>query len=109
MDRARSDGAAGAGLVVDDADRHDLLAVAVGDLEDGAGDVSPGPDGSGAGAIVGAAWGIRPQHAEDSLVHIAREGQSTQLVVHDRYLRKAALEVGFKKLERLNVEVNTNN
>lgn len=42
----------GAGAVVGGADQHDLLAVAVYGLEDGEGDVRPGPDGSGAGAIV---------------------------------------------------------
>ena len=54
MNRAWGDGAAGAGVVVGDADRHDLLAVAVGGLEDGVGNVRPGTYGSGAGAIVGA-------------------------------------------------------
>ena len=34
VDRARGDGADGAGVVVGSADRHDLLPVAVGCLED---------------------------------------------------------------------------
>ena len=107
MNRARGDGAAGAGVVVGDADRYDLHAVAVASLEDGAGNVRPGPDGSGAGTIVGTECGMRPQHVGDGLVHITCEGQSAQLVVHDRNQRKAALEDGFNKPERLNVEVNT--
>ena len=41
VDRARGDGAGGAGVVVGGADRHDHVAVAVGGLEDGAGDVGP--------------------------------------------------------------------
>ena len=81
MDRARCDWAGGAGVVVGGADRHDLLAVAVGGLEDGAGDVRPGLDGAGAGAVVGAVGGVRPQHVEDGLRHVAREGQASQLVV----------------------------
>lgn len=107
MDRERGDRTAGASVIVDDVNRHDILAIAVGGLEDDEGDVRPGPDGSGAGAIVGAAWGKRPQHVEDGLIHIAREGQSAQLVVHDCDLRKVTLEVGFKKPKRLHVEVNT--
>ena len=98
MDRGRGNGTAGASVVVGDANRHDLLAVAVGGLEDGAGDVRPEHDGSGAGAIVGVAWDKRPQHVEDGLVHIAREGQSAQLVVNDCDLRRVTLEVGFKNL-----------
>ena len=81
VDRARCDWAGGAGVVVGGADRHDLLAVAVGGLEDGAGDVRPGLDGAGAGAVVGAVGGVRPQHVEDGLRHVAREGQASQLVV----------------------------
>ena len=50
---------------------------------------------------------MRPQHVGDGLVHITCEGQSAQLVVHVRNQRKAALEDGCKKPERLNVEVNT--
>lgn len=60
MHRARGDGAGGAGVVVGGADRHDLLAVAVGGLEDGAGDVRPALHRTGAGAVVGAVGGVRP-------------------------------------------------
>ena len=81
MDRARGDGAGGAGVVVGGADRHDLLPVAVGGLEDGARDVRPGPDRTRAGAVVGAVGGAAPQHVEDCLRHVAREGQASQLVV----------------------------
>ena len=42
MDRARGDGALGDGVVVVGRNRHDPVAVAVGGLEDGAGDVGPG-------------------------------------------------------------------
>lgn len=94
VDRARCDWAGGAGVVVGGADRHDLLAVAVGGLEDGAGDVRPGLDGAGAGAVVGAVGGVRPQHVEDGLRHVAREGQASQLVVHDRDLRELILRIG---------------
>ena len=94
MDRARGDGAGGAGVVVGGADRHDLLPVVVGGLEDGAGDVGPGLDGAGAGAVVGAVGGVRPQHVEDGLGHVAREGQAAQLVVNDRDLRELVLRVG---------------
>lgn len=94
VDRARGDGADGAGVVVGSADRHDLLPVAVGCLEDGAGDVRPGLDGAGAGAVVGAVGGVRPQHVEDGLGHVAREGQASQLVVHDRDLVQLVLGVG---------------
>ena len=41
MDRARGDGALGARVVVVGRNRHDPLPVAVGGLEDGAGDVGP--------------------------------------------------------------------
>ena len=67
MDRARGDGAGGIRVVVGGADRHDPVAVAVGGLEDGAGDVGPGPDRAGAGAVVGAVGGAHPQHVEDGL------------------------------------------
>ena len=60
MDRARGDGARGVRVVVGGADRHDLRTVAVRGLEDGAGDVGPGPDGAGARAVVGAVGGVRP-------------------------------------------------
>lgn len=94
VDRARGDGARGAGVVVGGADRHDPVAVAVGRLEDGAGDIGPGLHGAGAGAVVGAVGGVRPQHVEDGLRHVAREGQAAQLVVHDGDLREPVLRVG---------------
>ena len=95
MDRARGDGDGGIRVVVGGRNRHDLLPVAVGCLEDGAGDVGPGPDGAGAGAVVGAVGGVRPQHVEDGLGHVAREGQASQLVVHDRDLHELILGVGY--------------
>ena len=94
VDRARGDGAGGARVVVGGRYRHDLLAVAVGGLEDGAGDVGPGLHGAGAGAVVGAVGGVRPQHVEDGRGHVAREGQASQLVVHDGDLREPVLGVG---------------
>lgn len=94
VDRARGDGSLGAAVVVGGADRHDLVPVAVGGLEDGAGDVGPGLHCAGAGAVVGAVGGVRPQHVEDGLGHVAREGQAAQLVVHDRDLREPVLRVG---------------
>ena len=101
MDRARGDGARGAGVVLGGADRHDPVPVAVGGLEDGAGDVGPGPDGAGARAVIGAVGGVRPQHVEDGLGHVAREGQAAELVVHDRDLREPVLGVGDAVRERL--------
>lgn len=94
MDRARGDGALGLGVVVGGRYRHDLLPVAVGCLEDGAGDVRPALHGAGAGAIVGTVGGLRVQHVEDGPRHVAREGQAAQLVVHDRDLREPVLGVG---------------
>ena len=94
VDRARGDGAGGARVVVGGRYRHDPVAVAVGGLEDGAGDVGPGLDGAGTGAVVGAVGGAAPQHVEDCLRHVAREGQAAQLVVHDRDLRELILRVG---------------
>ena len=94
MDRARGDGALGAGVVVGGADRHDPVAVAVGGLEDGAGDVGPGLDRARAGAVIGAVGGMRAQHVEDGGRHVAREGQAAQLVVHDGYLREPVPRVG---------------
>ena len=87
MDRARGDGARGVRIVVGCADRHDPVAVAVGGLEDGAGDVGPGLDRARASAVIGAVGGVRPQHVEDGGGHVAREGQAAQLVVHDGDLR----------------------
>ena len=101
VDRARGDGAGGAGVVVGGRNRHDPVAVAVGDLEDGAGDVRPALHGAGAGAVVGAVGGVRPQHVEDGLGHVAREGQAAQLVVHDRHLLEPVLGVGYAVGERL--------
>ena len=94
VDRARGDGAGGARVVVGGADGDHLVAVAVGGLEDGAGDVGPGPDRAGAGAVVGAVGGVRPQHVEDGLGHVAREGQAAQLVVHDGDPLEPVLRVG---------------
>ena len=37
---------------------------------------------------------MRPQHVEDGLGHVAREGQAAQLVVHDRDLLEPVLGVG---------------
>ena len=101
VDRARGDGALGAGVVVGGRYRHDPVAVAVGGLEDGAGDVRPALHGAGAGAVVGAVGGVRPQHVEDGLGHVAREGQAAQLVVHDRHLLEPVLGVGYAVGERL--------
>ena len=94
VDRARGDGALGAGVVVGGRYRHDPVAVAVGGLEDGAGDVGPGLDGAGARAVIGAVGGVRPQHVEDGLGHVAREGQAAQLVVDHGDLPKPVLGVG---------------
>ena len=94
VDRARGDGALGAGVVVGGRYRHDPVAVAVGGLEDGAGDVGPGLDGAGARAVIGAVGGVRPQHVEDGLRHVAREGQAAQLVVDHGDLPKPVLGVG---------------
>ena len=94
VDRARGDGPLGAGVVVGGADGDHLVPVAVGGLEDGAGDIGPGLDGAGAGAVVGAVGGVRAQHVEDGLGHVAREGQAAQLVVNDRDLRELVLGVG---------------
>ena len=95
MDRARGDGARGVRVVVGGRYRHDLLPVAVGGLEDGAGDIRPGLDCAGAGAVVGAVGRLRVQHVEDGSRHVAREGQAAQLVVHDGDLREPVLGVGY--------------
>ena len=94
MDRARGDGALGARVVVGGRYRHDPVPVAVGGLEDGAGDVGPAPHGARAGAAVGAVGGLSVQHVEDGGGHVAREGQAAQLVVNDRDLRELILRVG---------------
>lgn len=94
VDRARGDGAGGAGVVVGGRNRHDPVPVAVGGLEDGAGDVGPGLDGAGAGAVVGAVGRVRAQHVEDGPGHVAREGQAAQLVVDHGDLREPVLRVG---------------
>ena len=101
VDRARGDGALGAGVVVGGRYRHDPVAVAVGGLEDGAGDVGPGLDGAGARAVIGAVGGVRPQHVEDGLGHVAREGQAAQLVVDHGDLPKPVLGVGDAVGQRL--------
>ena len=101
MDRARGDGARGARVVVGGADRHDLLAVAVGGLEDGAGDIGPAPHGAGAGAAVGAVGGLVLQHVEDGRGHVAREGQAAQLVVNDGDLGELIPRVGDAVGQRL--------
>ena len=94
MGRARGDGALGVRVVVGGRHRHDLLPVAVGGLEDGAGDVRPGLHRAGSGAVVGAVGGVRPQHVEDGPRHVAREGQAAQLVVHDGDLVQFVVRVG---------------
>ena len=94
VDRARGDGALGAGVVVGGRYRHDPVAVAVGGLEDGAGDVGPGLHGAGAGAVIGAVGGVGPQHVEDGSRHVAREGQAAQLIVHDGNLLQLVVRVG---------------
>lgn len=81
VDRARGDGARGVRIVVGGADRDHFLPVAVGGIEDGAGDVGPGLDRTRAGAVIGPVGGVRPQHVEDGPGHVAREGQAAQLVV----------------------------
>ena len=94
VDRARGDGTGGARVVVGGRYRQDFLPVAVGRLEDGAGDVGPGLDGAGAGAVVGAVGGLSVQHVEDGGGHVAREGQAAQLVVHDGDLVQIVVRVG---------------
>ena len=95
VDRARGDGTGDVRVVVGGRNRHDPLAVAVGCLEDGAGDVRPGLDRAGAGAVIGPVGGVRPQYVEDGGGHVAREGQASQLVVHDRDLHELILGVGY--------------
>ena len=95
MDRARGDGTGGVRVVVGGRNRHDPLAVAVGGLEDGAGDVRPALHGTGAGAVVGAVGRVRAQHVEDGLGHVAREGQAAQLIVHDGDLLELVVRVGY--------------
>ena len=95
VDRARGDGAGGVRVVVGGRNRHDLLPVAVGGLEDGACDVRPGLHCAGSGAVVGAVGGVRPQHVEDGLGHVAREGQASQLVVDHGDLLEPVLGVGY--------------
>ena len=92
--RARGDRTGSARVVVGGAYRDDFLAVAIGGLEDGSGDVGPGLDGAGAGAVVGAVGGARPQHLEDGLGHVSREGQAAQLVVHHGDLVQLVVRVG---------------
>ena len=92
--RTRRDGALGIRVIISGADRHDPVAVAVGGLEDGPGDIGPGPHGAGAGAVVGAVGGVRAQNVEDGLGHVAREGQAAQLVVHDGDPLQLVLRVG---------------
>ena len=94
VDRARGDGTLGSGVVLGGADRHDPVPVAVGGLEDGAGDVGPAPHGARAGAAVGAVGGLSVQHVEDGGGHVAREGQAAQLVVHDGDLVQIVVRVG---------------
>lgn len=101
VDRARGDGARGARVVVGGADRHDLLAVAVDGLEDGARDVRPALNGAGAGAVVGAVGGLQIKHVEDGLRHVAREGQSAQLVVDHGDALEPVLGVGDAVGQRL--------
>lgn len=94
VDRARGDGALGAGVVVGGRYRHDPVPVAVGGVEDGAGDIGPALDGAGARAVVGAVGGLRVQHVEDGLGHVAREGQAAQLVVDHGDLVQLVVRVG---------------
>ena len=94
VDRARGDGAGGICVEVGGAHRHDPLAVAVGGLEDGAGDVGPAPHGPGTGAVIRAVGGVRPQHVEDGLGHVAREGQTAELVVDHGDFLQLILGVG---------------
>lgn len=101
MDRARGDGAGGATIVVGGADGDHFLPVAVGGLEDGAGDVGPGPHRAGAGAVIRSVGGLTLQHVEDGGRHVAREGQAAQLVVHDGDLVQLVLRVGDAVGERL--------
>lgn len=60
VDRTRCDGARGVRVVVGGRHLHDLLAVVVGDLEDGAGDVRPALHGARTGAVVDAVGGACP-------------------------------------------------
>ena len=101
MYRARGDGALGAGVVVGGAHRHDPVAVAVGGLEDGAGDVGPALHGTRAGAVVGAIGRMGSQHVEDGLRHVTREGQAAQLVVDHGDLVQPVFGVGYAVGQRL--------
>lgn len=60
VDRARCDGTRGVRVVVGGRHRHDLHAVAVGGLEDSAGDVRPALHGARTGAAVDAIGGACP-------------------------------------------------
>ena len=94
VDRALGDGAGGICVVVGGADRDHLVPVAVGGIEDGAGDVGPALHGAGARAVVGSIGGVRDKHVEDGLGHVAREGQAAQLVVDHGDPRELVVRVG---------------
>ena len=94
VDRARCDGTGSVRIVVGGADRGHFVTVAVGGLEDGAGDVGPAPHGARAGAAVGAVGGLALQHVEDGGGHVAREGQAAQLVVNDGDLLQGVVRGG---------------
>ena len=94
MGRARGDRARGVGKVVRSRDGNDPVAVAVGGVEDGAGDIRPALNGTRAGAVIGSVGGLVLQDMEDGRGHVAREGETSQLVVHHGNPLEPVLRVG---------------
>ena len=92
--RSRGDRARGVGKVVRSRDGNDPVAVAVGGVEDGAGDIRPALNGTRAGAVVGSVGGLVLQDVEDGRGHVAREGETSQLVVHHGDSLEPVLRVG---------------
>ena len=89
MHRPRGDGTLGGCVVLGGGDGAHGIAVAVPRIEDGTGYVGPAPDSARSRAAVGAVCRMRVQQMEYGLRHVLREGEPSQLVVHDRDLDEA--------------------
>ena len=88
-------------IIIGGTRRNNLIAIAVGGIEDGASDVHPALDCTGAGAVIGAEGGMRPQHVEDGGRHVARKGKSPKLIINNGNLVERVLGVCHANRKRL--------
>ena len=94
MNRTRSNGTLGTRIIIGGTHGNNLIAIAVGSIKDRTGNLRPALDRPGTGTIIGTISGMCIEHMEDSSSHIARKGETSQLIINNGNLIERILGVG---------------